>query len=298
MARAVEAEHVAQSLDVGRGAAGRQAQGPPALQGIGQHGDDALAQAAALQVLLADQVVAAGDLELVVVVGQVDQEAQVGQHGLGDGAGDGLAELVGLGFAGQGQQGVEGLGVGAVAAALARDRDVLLLHRCDATGRQREALRQGHQHGEGCQLHQTNRAGDAAVLAAGEHIQQAAGEEQGHDRHAIPPAVRAADQQDDQAKDGQPHGRHLPGGVIGRPVKWRLDGPGGSGVGDRRQAEPGGHQHTEQPGRGVGRAAGLREGPQPDHPHQGKGGDGPVEGRQDDLRSENSQLSQDNDCKA
>ena len=110
-------EQVAQSFDVGGGTARWQAQRTSALEGVGEHGDDVLVHAPALQVLFADQVVAAGDLHLVVVVGQIDQEAQVGQHGLGDGARDRLAQLCRCGFACQRQQGMEGLGVGAVAAA-------------------------------------------------------------------------------------------------------------------------------------------------------------------------------------
>jgi hypothetical protein len=87
------------------------------LDGIGEHGDHGLTQASPIQVFLADQVIAAGDLHLVVVIGEINEETQVSQHRLRDSARDRLAEPIGTGFRGQRQQRVEGLRVGAVTTA-------------------------------------------------------------------------------------------------------------------------------------------------------------------------------------
>ena len=54
----------------------------------------------AVQFFFADQVISAGDDHLLVL-GQVNQEGQVRQHGLGDRPGDVVVDLIGVGLARQ-----------------------------------------------------------------------------------------------------------------------------------------------------------------------------------------------------
>ena len=88
--------------------------GSPALQRVGQHGDGGLIKPAAFQVLFTDQVITAGKHDLFFIVGEIDQETQVRQHGLGDGACDGVADFCRVRFSRQREQCMECLRIGGV----------------------------------------------------------------------------------------------------------------------------------------------------------------------------------------
>ncbi|MCK7526951.1 MAG: hypothetical protein MZV64_59785 [Ignavibacteriales bacterium] len=85
------------------------------------------------------------------------------------------------------------------------------------------------------------------------------------DRHAVPPSIRAADKEQEQAKDRNGKTADLPVTVEGCQV---IGDGGGLGVGDQAQGESRRHQQADQRRRRARCAAGLGERPQPDHPDE------------------------------
>src|SRR5215216_7544890 len=109
---------------------------------------------------------------------------------------------------------MEGLRVSAVAAALSGSGHILLFDRCHHIHGAGETLRQSHQNGIGCQMHQTHCAWEVAIYTAENHVEYMAEKTKQQYRHSIGPAIGTAYKQDKQANERETNTRHLPEAIV------------------------------------------------------------------------------------
>lgn len=221
-----------------------------------------------LQAVFADQVVAARNHHLFVFVGEIDHEAQVGKHGLRGGARDRLAHLCRIIFGGNCQQGVKGLGVGAVAPAFGASLRVRFEDgRLDRQRRlddiySREPLRQGQQDGHCRHIRQPHDA-RKIPLQTDQQLTEMPQETDQQQQDAVPHPIRLADENDRHAQRRENQRTDLPEQIVKRQVVTedrRLRIRDLLVPGDQAQAKRGENEHAQQGGNRVSAAVRFGEG--------------------------------------